>query len=303
MIWLWAAVGSALLLGLYDVAKKSALQRNGVLDVLLWSTVVSTLPFSPLIISSLAGWHLAEGTMFEMNRGTSSNHLQIMVKAFLVTLSWISGFLGLKHLPITTVGIIKASRPVFVILGCILIFGERLNFCQWAGVVTAMTALYLLGRSSRREGIDFKRNKWVFCMAASVLFGVMSALFDKYIMREMDAIFVQGWCNLYISFFMAAIVICIRAFKGRGGAILPAFRWDWTIVVIALFITVADFLYFYSLSCSDSLLSVISILRRSSVVVTFLFGAVMFHEKNLWAKGLETLLLLFGMALLLFGSY
>ena len=309
MAWFWAAICSALLLGLYDSAKKRALQVNGVFQVLLSTTAICSLFFMPLILSSLFGWGLGDGTIFEMPQGTAEQHIKLIIKAVIVSLSWIFGFYGLKHLPLSTVGIIKATRPVFVLLGCIILFGEHLNLMQWAGVIIAMTALFLLGRSSKSEGIDFAHNKWIFCMAASVLFGVISALYDKYIMKEMNAIFVQGWCDLYIALILAIIVIAMNHAYTRsqpsGENVTDAprkFRWDWTILEIAFFITISDFLYFYSLSRPDSLLAVVSILRRSSVLVTLVCGAVVFREKNIRAKTLETILLLAGMILLVLGS-
>ena len=306
MIWLWTSIASALLLGCYDIAKKQALRRNGVLEVLLIATALSTLFFVPFLLSSLFGWGWGEGTLFEIPSAPLKVHLQLMVKSLLVAASWIFGILGLKHLPLTTVGIIKASRPVFILLGCLVIFSERLNAVQWIGVLVAVSALWLLSRSSRQEGIYFHSNKWIWCMAGSVLFGVISALVDKYIMLQQPPVFVQGWCDLYITLILAVAVLVFRhlARRRKEGADAPLpLRPDWALLLIALFLTVSDFLYFYSLSCEGSLLSVVSMLRRSSVIVTFLGGAILFREGNLRAKAWEMVMLLAGMALLLYGSY
>lgn len=303
MIWLWTSIFSAILLGLYDVAKKKSLQSNGVFDVLLYATAISTLFFLPMLLSSLFGWGLAAGTVFDVPQGAPRDYLLVASKAVLVAASWIFGILGMKHLPLTTVGIIKASRPVFVLLGCILIFGERLNLQQWGGVIIAMVALYLLGRSSRHEGISFVHNKWIYCMAGSVLFGVLSALYDKYIMSQLNQVFLQGWGNFFLTLIFVVAVLLNAAVERRKNGSAHRFQWDWTILLIAIFITVSDFLYFYSLACEGSMLSVISMLRRSSVIITFVFGAILFKEQNLRSKALEMVLLLAGMALLLFGSY
>lgn len=316
MIWLWTSVLSALLLGCYDIAKKQSLKRNGVLEVLLIATGLSTLFLFPVLI----GPHPA----------TLRMHALLLIKSLLVAGSWICGIIGLKHLPLTTVGIIKATRPVFVLLGCLLLFGEVLNLMQWAGIVVAILALTLLGLSSRNEGIFFHRDRWVWCMGLSVLFGVVSALFDKQIVSnlKLPPVFTLAWCDFYVTILIAICVAVNRAIlrkKSKAGAaetesgfaeqtggrvplrpdsvpgIVP-FRWDWTLLLIAVFITISDILYFYSLSCEGSLLAVVSMLRRSSVVVTFLGGAILFKEKNLRAKGWVLLLLLAGMVLLFLGS-
>ena len=314
MVWLWTSVASALLLGCYDIAKKQALKRNGVLEVLLVATALSTLFLVPV----LAGPHPA----------TLQMHLWLALKSLLVAGSWIFGIIGLKHLPLTTVGIIKATRPVFVLLGCLLLFGEVLNGLQWAGIAVAITALTLLGLSSRSEGIYFHRDRWVWCMGLSVLFGVVSALFDKQIVSnlKLPPVFTLAWCDLYVTVILGICVLGNRFIlrrrtgtagtepdlaKQTGGRVpldpgsipgIVPFRWDWSLLLIAVFITISDILYFYSLSCDGSLLAVVSMLRRSSVVVTFLGGAILFKERNLRAKGWVLLLLLAGMVLLFFGS-
>lgn len=281
-MWLWLALGSALFLGFYDVAKKQSLKRNGVMWVLFAVSLLSTLMLIPFFRS-----------------GSVEDCLILLPKAALVTLSWISGLIGIKLLPLTTASTIKASRPVFVVIFSIILFGERLNLWQWSGVVLALAALFLLSVSSRREGIFFTRNKGIAWMAVSVVSGVGSALYDKYAISLMEPMFVQCWCNLFITVMMG-IVLGIKLWK--DGARRERFSWDWTLLLVAALIVVADALYFYSISLDGALLSVISLLRRCSVVVTFALGALLFREQNIKAKAFDLALLLAGMSLLLLGS-
>ena len=281
-MWIWLAVGSALMLGIYDVAKKQSLKRNSSLGVLLLATAFSTLFLSP--------W---------LSAGPLQDHLRLLVKAALVALAWISGMEGLRLLPITIASPIKASRPVFVLLFSILLFGERLNAWQWAGTVVALAALYILSLSGKKEGIRFRSNKGIAWMVVSVAAGVASALWDKHIMASMQPLFVQSWCNLYVTVLLALITGVTWL---RDKVHFQPIRWDWNILLIAVFITASDALYFFSLKDSDALLSVISMLRRSSVLVTFVLGAILFKETNIKNKAIALLVLLAGMALIVFGS-
>ena len=297
-MWLTLAICSAVLLGVYDVAKKQASRKNGVLDILLFATGITTLFFTPFILSSIFGWHLAEGTRFEIGQGTAKDHLLLAGKAVIVTVSWITGLLGLKHLPITTASTMKATRPVFILLVSLLVFGERLNLLQWTGITVSIAALYMLSVSSRKEGIAFAHNKWVVCMFVAILSGVASAMLDKYIMTWMSPMFAQSWTNLYITIILALTILVSDILNGRR----EKFHWDWNILLIAVFITVSDYLYFFALSCDGSMLSVVSMLRRSSVVVTFIIGAWLFKENRLKEKALALTLLLTGIAILFAGS-
>ena len=281
-MWLWMTLGSALLLGIYDVFKKQALKNNGVLWVLLAATALSTILLIPFFTA-----------------GPASDHLRLVLKASLVTISWVSGLIGLKLLPVTTASTIKASRPFFVVLFSIVLFGERLNGWQWAGVALALLAMTLLSGASKKEGIDFSKSKGVLAMAVSVLSGVASALYDKHMIADMAPMFIQCWCNFYVSLMLAACVL-VKALHDREKR--ERFRWDWMLLVIAVFIVGADMLYFYALKQEGALLSVVSLIRRCSVVVTFVLGAIVFKESKVKEKAVDLAILLAGMALLLYGS-
>ncbi len=282
-MWLYLALASALLLGLYDIAKKKSAQNNGVLQILLVATALSTLFLSPWLFKYPMDIH---------------SHLALLVKAAIVTSSWISGMVALKYLPITTVSTLKATRPFLVVLFSILLFGERLNLCQWAGVLAAFAALMLLSRSSRMEGVTFKSNKGLLAMTISIVTGVISALYDKHIIAGFEPLSVQSWANFYITILLALCVIVYGRFSGSR----QKFRWDWTLLLIAVLITGADALYFFAIKQDGALLSVVSILRRCSVLVTFAVGAIFFKEKNMKRKSLNILVLMIGMALLIIGS-
>lgn len=281
-MWVWLTIGSAFLLGFYDVAKKQSLKKNGVLYVLLSATALSTVFLSPFL-----------------HPGPLNHHLLLIIKGILVTSSWVSGLAAMELVPLSTLSTIKASRPVFVLFFSLIIFGEKLNAFQWAGCVTAIAALVLLSRTSSREGISFTNDKGTWLMWISVITGAASALYDKYILGFMEPLFVQSWANLYITVLLA-VCIFIKAKAGRKA--LDPFKWDWMILVIALFITVADFLYFAALDQENALLSVVSMIRRSSVIVPFLFGAFVFHEKEIGRKALDMLIMLAGIALITIGS-
>lgn len=255
--------------------------------------------FLPAILSAECGFGWFDGTVLESSCGTLRAHGLVVLKSAIVLTSWIFGYFGMKHLPLTIVGPINATRPVLVLLGALLIFGERLNASQWAGVLLALVSLFLLGRSSRREGVDFAHNRWILCIAAAALTGAASGLYDKYIMTRLDPVFVQSWYNLY-QFLMMAVVAGILWWPRRGHT--TPFRWSWAIPFISIFLSAADFAYLYALRDPDAMISVVSMIRRGSVVVSFLCGAALFHERNLRSKAVDLAFILVGMFFLWLGS-
>lgn len=297
-MWLILAFVSAALLGLYDVAKKQALKGNAVPVVLLLNTLFSSLLFLPVIISSEFDLSWFGSTIFDVEPQPLRSHLLIILKSAIVLSSWIFGYFGIKHLPITLVGPINATRPVIVLVGAMLLFGERLNAMQWIGVLLALVSIFMLSRAGKKEGIDFTHNRWILCVAAAALFGAASGLYDRYIMQELEPLFVQSWYNIYQLSMMAIAVTAIRLFQPSR----TPFHWSWAIPLISLFLSAADLAYFVALSNEEAMISVVSMIRRGSVVVSFACGAMLFHEKNLRSKAIDLAFILVGMLFLWLGS-
>lgn len=150
-MWLLLAFLSAALLGFYDAFKKKSLRNNAVLPVLFLNTLFSSLIFLPFILLSAFAPSVLGGTMFDVPVVGWEVHKYIIIKAFIVLSSWVFGYFGMKHLPLTIVGPINATRPVMVLIGALLVFGERLNLYQWIGVVLAILSFLLLSRSGKKK--------------------------------------------------------------------------------------------------------------------------------------------------------
>lgn len=298
MMWALLAFASAVLLGCYDFFKKVSLKDNSVLAVLFLNTLFSTLIFLPFILLS-GGGYISEGLLYVPSAGVEA-HLLLLLKAVIVLSSWLCGYIGIKHLPITIVSPIQATRPVLVLLGALIIFGENLNGYQWTGVLIAMLSFFLLSRSGKREGINFANNRWVCFVIMAALLGAVSALYDKYLMQTLEPMFVQSWFNLYQCILMGVIVVVMNMLSPVQRS--KRFVWRWSIPLISVFLAIADFCYFSALAQEGSLIAVVSMIRRGSVVVAFAFGALMLHEKNLKSKAVDLLLILVGLFFLYLGS-
>ena len=274
-MWLVLAFCSAVLLGFYDVCKKKSLNNNAVLPVLALNTLFSSLIFLPFILVSHFKPEFLKHTIFYVPPIESiETHGFIFLKSLIVLSSWTLGYFGMKHLPLTIVGPINATRPVMTLLGALLIFHEQLNAYQWIGVLMAVLSFFMLSRSGRKEGISFTHNHWIWFIVLAAVLGAVSGLYDKYLMGRFNNMIIQSWYNIYQFFMMGGVLMFLCA----------------------------DFVYFYALSEKDSMISIISMIRRSSVVVSFLCGAVLFREKNLKSKAIDLILVLIGMIFLYIGS-
>lgn len=298
MKWILLALVSSFFLGLYDISKKRSLAGNNVLKVLFLNTLFCALLFIPFIVASHCG-HALDGTVFYVPGADASTHIKVFAKAVIVLISWTLGYYGLKNMPITLAGPINATRPVLVLLGAVTLFGERLNVWQWIGVAVAIASFYLLSHTGKKEGISFFHNRWVWCCIGATVMGALSGLYDKWLMADLSPVFVLSWYVVYQAIIMGALLLVLHERHGHNDT---PFTWRWSIPLISLCLSIADFVYFSSLSVEGSLISVISMLRRCSVLVSFGYGAWILKEKNIKAKAVDLALILLALGFLVAGS-
>ena len=304
-MWFILALISAVCLGFYDVFKKISLRDNAVLPVLLLNTLIGSLLFLPLIISSYAGLLLPDSHWF-VPSATVETHLWAVLKAIIVLSSWICGYFAMKHLPITLVGPINATRPVMTLLGAMLVFQEQFNLWQWTGVALAIFSFFLMSRSGRKEGVNFFHNRWILLLVLAAVLGACSGLYDKFLLRSpslggigLNPIFVQSWFNVY-QFGLMTLIFAFLWWPIRKST--TVFQWRWSILGISIFLALADLVYFYALTEPDVLIAIVSMTRRSSVLVSFLFGAFLWRENNIRAKAFDLLLVFISLIFLCIGA-
>lgn len=298
-MWVILAALSALFLGVYEIFKKVSVNKNAVLPVLFLSTVSSTLIVLPFWYLSRQGVMSPDHMLF-VPTATPREHLLIFFKTIIVLISWIFTYFALKHLPLTIVSPIRSTGPVWTLLGAIVVFAERLSPMQWAGVLVTLAFFYIFSISGRKETSESGNSKWLVYIIIGTLAGSVSGLYDKFLMKEIHRMSVQCYFTFYQVAIMFPVVAILWWPKRRSHS---PFVWRWSIPLIGAALLVADFLYFYALSYPESLISIVSALRRGSVIVSFVAGALMFREKNIMKKTLELLGILGGIALLMFGSH
>lgn len=296
-MWLLFAIFSSALLGCYDIFKKASLRGNAYIPVLFVATLTGSVLFSIILLLSRSGV-VAEGSLFYVPLITPTEHLLYFIKAVIVGSSWIFAYKALSQLPITIVAPIRSTGPVWTVLGALLIYGERFNGWQWLGFVIVIFSSYLFAKAGKKEGINFKSNHAIWAIVIATLLGSVSSLFDKYLLAHYNRMAVQTWYSIYMGVFM----LIPLAFWLPKRNLPPLFSWRIIIPMIGITLSAADFMYFYALSRPEALLGVVSVLRRSSVVLSFLLGAAIFNEHNLKSKGIALIGIIIGVCVLVLGS-
>jgi transporter family protein len=278
-MWITLGLISAVLLGLYDVCKKHALNHNAVLPVLFLSTVAGFMPMPFFLAAS----RLAPDFMLHINCyvpvATLSEHLHILIKAVIVCVSWVLAYFAMKHLPISLFSPIRASGPVWTLLGAVLFFHERPLPMQWAGIVAVFCSYYAFSVIGQKEGVLFHRSKWILYIFLATLIGSISTLYDKYLIQQLGytPMLVQFWFAFYNVVLLGVFTAVFWWPKRKA---YTRFEWRWSVPAIGLLLIAADFVYFNAVKNPDALIVILSLLRRSSVVVSFAVGAFIFGDVN-----------------------
>ena len=288
MSWTAWIVASSVFLALYDLAKKASVRDNAVLPVLLCSTCCGCAAF---IIGVVACGRL--GVVMTADGRTAA---LAAIKSVIVATSWIFTFFALRTLPITIATPIRASAPALVFVAAFFLYGEVPSWVQAVGMLAVFGGYWVFSWAGRHEGIDFFRNKAVWCAITGACFSALSSIWDKYVfqIRAADVETVQ------FLFQVGLVLVYAVVLSGQRLLRLPRGRFEfrWTIPLVGILLAAADWLYFKGLSIPDVPISVGSLLRRFSVVITFVLGARFFHETNLKRKALALVVILAGVILL-----
>ena len=297
-MWIWLGLVSMVFLGVYDLFKKHALNHNAVLPTLLISNSASVLIVLPILLISTFVPEWLEGTVFYAAPMPLQWHGYLIIKSLIVGTSWTCAYFALKHLPISIVSPIRASAPVWTLVGAIFIFHEQPSPLQWAGMGLIFVSYFIFSLLMREEGIHFHRSKWVGLIFLATLIGTCSTLFDKWLIQGagMKPAQVLVWYFLYLSVFFTTIN---ALFWWPNRSKTTPFQWRWSIPLIGTFLVVADFVYFVAVADPEALIVILSVLRRCSVLISFFVGAFLFKEVNKRKKSWVLVGIMIGVLLIL----
>lgn len=277
MPWIVASLVSAFFLGCYDLCTKHAVRDNAVLPVLFFANTFSaSLWLAAMALSAAAPGTLPES--FTVAPLTLTQHAQLLLKSTIVAASWTCSYFAVKQLPISIAAPIRATGPVWTLMGALLVLGERPSWLEFVGIGMTLASFFGLSVVGAAEGIHFHRNKWIGWLLAGTLFGAISGLYDKFLLGTagFTASMVQAWFSIYLALLFLPLVV---GWKLRWWP-RHTFQWRWSVPFVSVALLVCDFIYFTALTDPDALVSVVASLRRASVLVAFAGGLLFFGEVN-----------------------
>lgn len=300
-MWMYLGLLAALFLGLHNLCKKHAVRGNEVFPVLLGTISSGFLIILPFFLGSIFYPDYTKAIGFYINEIPWSTHGYIVIKSAIMASSWVLAYQALKHLPITIVTPIRSAGPFFTFIGAILIYQEKPTYFQWIGFFLIIFSVLLYSRIGKKEGIVFKRNKWVFAIIGATFLGASSGLYDKYLIQSLSLTpqtlqFWFCWYTILILLIILAITWFPKAEKRK------AFTWRWSIPAVGILLQLADYFYFRALQDPEALIMLLSAIKRSQILIAVLIGGILFKEKNKRKKLIPLVGILIGVALILYTS-
>lgn len=293
----WVSLGllAGIILGTYDFLTKIALKEKGVLEVVFWCSLLGGLMWLPFFIlptsykDALQAFHLSPQEL------TVAQQMAVLPKSILMVATWVLSYYSVKFLPLSISAGVRASGPLWTALGAMLFLSEVLSWTQWLGLAVAMASYYLFSLIGKKEGISFGRNVWVLCMLAATLMSSANALYDKYILStlHLDLAAVQAYSALQ----RGALALLLLPWIFREVEALSLLRRNWAIPAIAFAYVLAEYIYLAAVRQDGAMISVISVLRRTNLVMVFLLSAIFFRELYIPQKVVAILGVLLGIAL------
>ena len=298
-MWMYLGLLSALFLGLHSLCKKHAVQGNEVLPVLLGTLLAGFLVFVPFFIGSVYNPAYFQKIGFYITPISIQTHGFIFIKSMIMTGSWVLAYAALKHLPITIVTPIRSAGPFFTFIGAILIYDENPKLLQWIGFFLIIFSVLLYSKIGKKEGINFKKNKWIFAIIGATFLGASSGLYDKFLIQNLtlNPQTLQFWFCFY-TIIILLIILSITWFPKKEKR--AAFKFRWTIIAVGVLLQTADYFYFKALQDPDALIILLSAIKRSQILIAVVIGGLLFKEHNKRKKLIPLAGILVGVFLILY---
>lgn len=286
--WLPLILLSAFGLGFYDLCKKHAVRDNPIMPVLFFATLCGSTFF---VLGTVA-----VGKLNDVFFCGTRIWLLIFAKSLLVAASWSCVYYAMRELPISIAAPVRATAPLWTFLGSLILFHEIPTVWQGVAMLVIFTGYYLFSVIGKQEGISFLHHRGAHMIVLGTLLGSVSALYDKFLLGTLAI--PREMMQFHFSVDLVVILGAAFLLKWKFGHSMRPFHWRWSIPATGVLLIVADWLYFYALSLPDTQISILSLLRRCSCVVTFAAGCACFHDRNVKIKAAALAAILAGVVLL-----
>ncbi|WP_143326029.1 EamA family transporter [Vandammella animalimorsus] len=278
MNWIGFGILAGVVLGLYDYWTKKAMTGNMVITIVFWSSLFGALAW---LVAFLP---ITEGTKFHILLSDTSINDQIIIllKGIMMTGSWLLAYYSVRELPMSFSGAMRASGPLWTMIGGAIVFQEFLTIFQLSIISITIAAYFFLSQLGQAEGIRIMRSGPVLMMLLATILSAMTTVYDKFIIHELgiSSVTVQAWSAIHRLLLSGLLLV----WAGHNNPEIYNPKWSFWIPLVGLSWVAAEWIYFLAINDPNSNVTYLSVFRRISLVIGFLLSAILIGEKNVKQK-------------------
>ena len=245
----------------------------------LTALIFFALLVSPVIADALISWpQLRSGILTAMWAilGLIAT-VMFIIAGILYSFSNFLLYHAIKITEISRISVIGSSRSLWVLIGSILILGEKLNTFNFIGIFLIISSLAIIFWEKEKQ-IEINKGQKFALLA--VLFSGFAVVVDGLILRDFSVGFYLIISSLFTGFGTLAIkpksITKIKPFI-KAKTFIP-------IVLSATFFAFAVFLMYTSYQIGGKMSSVLPITQATAVLTIFLSALLLKETKDLPKK-------------------
>ena len=301
-MWIVLTIVYALLIGVFNVFRKSSAQKSPILFVIALSCTVGFLSICWSAPEAFATDGKGVGLFF--------------LKTFFIFVAWILELIAFRLFYVSSLQPINSIRSVIGFAAGILVFGEAVLWWRFVGVAVVFAGLIILNvidkkfakenaliapdKTFEQQAVSRKNAALAVCLfVISCVIQEILSIFDRIFMQNYLPSQMQFWFMLFIS-ALAWVGFLLQCWKSKKWLVQKSNFADWKIYLCGIILALADRSLFTAIAADDVLMSVVAILKQLSIVVAVVLGGIMFKEPALKQKLAVLALILCGISLFLF---
>lgn len=274
-LWIIFIFIYSFLKGSREGMKKAALKKSSSSEILFFYTLIGfilTIPFSKDAFS------LAPIYIF-----------YVFLKSAVVCTAWIFAFIAIDKMSVSLYGITDLSRMVFSTLLGVIVLGESFTVQKAIGVILVIAGLMLANLKKTSSGTKEITLPVLIAVLLNCFLNAVSGTMDKVLMKYMLSSQLQFWFMLFTTVIYGAILL-VR----REKISIKTLKTNYWVPLMSISLIIGDRLLFEANKSPLSEVTVMTVIKQSSVIVTVLTGWLVFKEKHILYKMMCTLIVLSG---------
>ena len=266
MIWLGAAILSAVFAGLTSILAKCGIKKTDS-DLATALRTVVVLAFSWIMVFVVG----SQGAITEI----SGKSLIFLILSGLATgASWIYYFKALSAGDINKVVPIDKSSTMLTVLLAIICFGETSNLAiKLIATVILAVGIFLMVEKKQSEKKD-ERRSWMLYAVLSAVFAALTSILAKLGISGVESNLGTAIRTGVVLLMAWAIVLA----KGKQMAMRHIDRRELLFIALSGIATGASWLFYYY-AIQNGIVSVVVPIDKLSIIVTVVFSYFVFKEK------------------------